>query len=236
MKKKALAISASAASAVAVLATPLCSLAAEIDTFTDSVQVTVSSSCGLSQTSDDLTTVEEITGLTTGDGGTGVASMAVGTTHEWSLNSESSTPNRGTTVSVVCNDLDGWSVYAKGDGGTTMAPAGNGTPIATLSAPDGEVEAFPSSGATSKWAFKIQKPEGSNITIVNDGINYGAWAPVPSAYDKVATSENGATNFTTGKFSTAYKVYVGTNQQADTYTGSVVYTLVHPASATKPTA
>lgn len=230
MKKKALAISASAASVVAVLAAPLCSFADEIDTFTDSVQVTVNSSCGLSQTSDDLTTVEGITGLTT------EASMAVGTTHEWSSTSESSTPNRGTTVSVVCNDLDGWSVYAKGDGGTTMAPAGNGTPIATLSAPEGEVEAFPSSGATSKWAFKIEKPSGSNITIVNDGINYGAWAPVPSAYDKVATSENGATNFTTGKFSTAYKVYVGTNQQADTYTGSVVYTLVHPASATKPTA
>lgn len=230
MKKKALAISASVASAVAVLAAPLCSFADEIDTFTDSVQVTVNSSCGLSQTSDDLTTVEGITGLTT------EASMAVGTTHEWSLNSESSTPNRGTTVSVVCNDLDGWSVYAKGNGGTTMAPASNGTPIATLSAPDGEVEAFPSSGTTSKWAFKIEKPSGSNITIANenDSFDYSAWAPIPAAYDKVATSANDATNFTTGKFSTAYKVYVGTNQQADTYTGSVVYTLVHPANATKP--
>lgn len=118
-----------------------------------------------------------------------------------------------TTMSIVCNDVGGWKVTAIGNsndisGTTTMVPTGDGTAIATGTATE---------GATSNWAMKVT---GTGATGFTD------FAAVPGTAAIVAT-QNAAT--ATASLTTTYQVYISPTQQADTYTGKVLYTLVHPA-------
>lgn len=120
-----------------------------------------------------------------------------------------------TTMNVKCNDTGGWKVNASGSGsGATvdvLDAAKDGTDIATGTA---------TSGATSNWAFKV----AGDGTIAA----YQNFAAVPTAATKIAEG-NASTNMTTGtNITTTYQVWISPTQQADTYTGQVTYTLVHP--------
>ncbi len=139
-----------------------------------------------------------------------------------------------TNVSVFCNDPSGFAVYAVGFTGDTF---GNNTMVGTNAnntIPTGTA----TSGTTSQWAMKLTKVTDTsiaynpaNMTITNNYDNYHA---VPNSYDKVA-SFSSATDFTLGaKFTTTYAAYISNSQAADTYTGKVKYTLVHPADAAAP--
>ena len=139
-----------------------------------------------------------------------------------------------TSVSVFCNDPSGFAVYAVGFTGDTF---GNNIMVGTNAnntIPTGTA----TSGTTSQWAMKLAKVTDTsiaynpaNMTITNSYDNYHA---VPNSYDKVA-SFSSATDFTLGaKFTTTYAAYISTSQAADTYTGKVKYTLVHPADAAAP--
>ena len=114
----------------------------------------------------------------------------------------------GGTLKVTCNDASGWNVKAVGSSTgsdkTVMVPSGSGTPIATGTAEN---------GATSNWMFKVA---GTGVT------TYGNWSAVPSTATKVATS---STAVSEGAINTGYQVWVSTTQEADTYTGSVTYTI-----------
>ena len=141
-----------------------------------------------------------------------------------------------TNVSVFCNDPSGFAVYAVGFsndtyGNNTMVGTNTNSTISTGTA---------TSGANSQWAMKLTKVTDTsiaynpaNMTITN---GYDDYSAVPNDYDKVATFSS-ATDFTLGaKFTTTYAAYISTSQAADTYTGKVKYTLVHPSDAAAPEA
>ena len=133
-----------------------------------------------------------------------------------------------TTISTVCNDVNGYSIYAIGYtnnewGRNDMLGATTGRTIATGTA---------TSGDTSNWAMKLTPVAGDYTPSVTTG--YEAYHAVPNEYMKVASYNN-----TTGDSSspsqleTTYAMYATGTQTPDTYNGKVKYTLVHSASSTE---
>ena len=136
-----------------------------------------------------------------------------------------------TTIATFCNDNSGYAIYAIGYTGgkydgedhTKLIGATNGQKITTSTA---------TSGDTSSWAMKLTKvtdaaqsynPEA--LTIENNYDNYNV---IPDTYTKVA-SYTSTTDQTLGSvLSTIYAAYISPTEVADTYTGKVKYTLVHP--------
>ena len=120
----------------------------------------------------------------------------------------------GTAMSISCNDAGGWKVTAVGDGAATnktqMKATGSGTNIATGTA---------TSGATSNWAFKVTGTKASGYT---------TFKAVPSSATLVATNAGSSSS---ESITATYQVWISATQQADTYTGKVKYTLVHPATS-----
>ncbi len=135
-----------------------------------------------------------------------------------------------TTLTAFCNDASGFAIYAVGFSGdeygaNNMIGTNTGTTIPTGTA---------TSGANSQWAMKLTKVTDAtaynpaNMTITN---GYDDYSAVPDDYEKVANFSS-ATDQTLGaKLTTTYAAYISNTQPADTYTGKVKYTLVHPASA-----
>ena len=131
-----------------------------------------------------------------------------------------------TTLTVVCNDSSGYAIYAIGytndtDGTTTLNGINTGQTIATGTAVN---------GSTSNWAMKLTATGSSYIPVVESTSpnNFTAYHAVPSTSTKVASYPS-ATDTTLGStLETTYAAYVSPTQAADTYTGKVKYTLVHP--------
>jgi len=150
-----------------------------------------------------------------------VAVGTIGTYHE----------DVGTTrLKTICNDKDGYAIYAIGysndtAGDTNMYGEEYGEVIPTGTA----------SGDVSNWSMKLAKDLNSynpeNLTITTGFENYH---DVPSFQTKVASFE-GATDTTDGSVvTTTYAIRVSSTQLADTYTGQVRYTMVHPSDGTTP--
>ena len=136
-----------------------------------------------------------------------------------------------TTIATFCNDNSGYAIYAIGYTGdkydgedhTKLIGATNGQKISTGTA---------TSGSTSNWAMKLTKVTDSsqsynpeNLTITN---GYDDYNVIPDTYTKVANYTS-TTDQTLGSvLSTTYAAYISPTEVADTYTGKVKYTLVHP--------
>ncbi len=136
-----------------------------------------------------------------------------------------------TKIATFCNDNSGYAIYAIGFTGdsydgedhTKLIGATNGQKITTGTA---------TSGNDSKWAMKLIKETDDTksynptaLTIENGYDNYNV---IPNTYTKVANYTS-TTDQTLGSvLSTTYAAYISPTQVADTYTGKVKYTLVHP--------
>ncbi len=191
--KKSL-IAGAGVAALAMAAMPILGASADV---IDTVQITISSSCG----------VNSDTEATPGTGQTFTANMTNSDTKEWDAD------GTGGELYVTCNDASGWNVTAQGysndtAGTTTMVPTGSGTAIPTGTTLDGTVSA---------WAFKVADGD-TGATIVS---NYSSYAQVPSAVTRVAYKSGTAVS--EGLIYTGYKVSTSATQQADTYTGKVKY-------------
>ena len=138
-----------------------------------------------------------------------------------------------TTINVFCNDSAGFAIYAigftedkyTGEDHTKLIGATNNQKITTGTA---------TSGNTSNWAMKLATDSNATYPITLDN-SYGSYSQVPNTYTKVAHRDSGTdvgTNATGAELTTTYAAYMSTTQVADTYTGKVKYTLVHPASET----
>ena len=159
-------------------------------TVTDTVQVTIDSSCNITSTN------------------------AANTYSDTMTNGQLKSDFGSTSMSISCNDAGGWKLNAVGTGAdattkTAMNASGSGTDIATGTA---------TSGATSNWAMKLA---GSSVVTA-----YKSFIGVPSSATKVAGTTGAVSGSTV---TTTYQVFISPTQQADTYTGQVTYTLVHPA-------
>ena len=135
-----------------------------------------------------------------------------------------------TTFKVVCNDSEGFSVYAVGFtndefGNTTMKPSilADANAITTGTA---------TSGDASNWAMKLTAITGDYAPTLETGFN--AYHVVPAEYTKVASYSANTDSSSGSSFKSTYAAFVASAQPADTYTGKVKYTVVHPASEAAP--
>ena len=134
-----------------------------------------------------------------------------------------------TSISAFCNDSEGFSVYAVGYtndeyGNNTMKPS-------TIATSNAITTGLATSGTTSNWAMKLTSAS-ENFTLTND---FGSFHVVPDTYLKVATYPSNTTSVSGVQVKSTYAVYASQTQPADSYTGKVKYTIVHPANATTPT-
>ena len=132
------------------------------------------------------------------------------------------------TLSVFCNNNEGFSIYAVGfsnneHGNNKMLTSTQDRYIAT---------GTNTSGTPSSWAMKLTAvtASGDNAytpTIVSPFNNF---SNVPTSHAKVATVTSVSNGNAEASVQATYAVYVANAQVADTYTGKVKYTVVHPAS------
>ena len=140
-----------------------------------------------------------------------------------------------TTIKTLCNDGNGYSVYAVG---YSNNEEGNNKLINTdPSYSNHSIETgLNTSGLTSAWAMKLNNipddPSPTPPTIESDYNNtYGI---VPPYWTKVASRASGTTDMAEGSsFTTTYAVYASSSQYAGTYQGQVKYLLTHPSSDVK---
>ena len=126
------------------------------------------------------------------------------------------------TVTVQCNDRNGYSVYAVGYTGNNEGSTDLVGTNPNLTIPTGTG----TSTSTSHWAMKIGASTSTFApTILNGYNNYNV---VPSTATKVVTYTSDINFSGDSKFTTSYAVAVAPSQAADTYTGKVKYTIVHP--------
>lgn len=157
----------------------------------------------------------------------------VGTTHTASVDVGTYEDEIGeTTFNVLCNDANGFSVYAIGYsdntyGNTTMVPS-------NLTITNSIATGTATSGGTSNWAMKLTAVSGTYAPTLATGFN--AYHAVPEEYTKVASLDSNTDAVSGSSFKSTYAVYISQAQAADTYTGKVKYTIVHPADATTPVA
>ena len=197
MKKS---IIATGAASLALAAMPVVGVFA--DSVTDTVQVTINSSC----------TVEATSGGSGGStsGRTYSKTLANGATQTWYA-TPGSGQDGGGAMTINCNNASGWSMTAIGSSDTThgatitqMNPDADGkTPISTGT-----------SGSASYWAFQV----AGNSTVSA----YRTFSAVPGTATPVASASGSSA---AEVVNTGYEVHVSTSQQAGTYTGKVTYTI-----------
>ena len=137
-----------------------------------------------------------------------------------------------TTLKVYCNDSSGFSIYAIGFTGEQYS--GDNTKLIGVNSNQMISTGTAESGNTSNWAMKLATNSGATypITLQN---GFGAYSAVPATYTKVATRATATdvgSSATGAELTTTYASYMSSSQVADTYSGKVKYTLVHPASET----
>ena len=136
-----------------------------------------------------------------------------------------------TTVSVFCNDNDGFAVYAVGFTNDTFGD--NKMISTTLEDEDYIYTGTDTGGEDSLWAMKLTPQTSPTptypVTIQN---GFDSFHNVPNNYTLVAKRTGGTdvgAAATGSVFTTTYQVYITPLQFADTYVGKVKYTLVHPS-------
>ena len=171
---------------------------------TDQIQFSLSSSCTMSSVVDEAHTKEINNGTYHSDVGK-------------------------TTITTLCNDGNGYSVYANG---YSNNEEGN-TKLINSEHPEYSIDTgLATSGLISNWAMKLNNipddPSPTPPTIESDYNNiYGI---VPLYWTKVASRASGTTDMDEGSsFTTTYAIYTTSNQHAGTYNGQVKYLLTHPA-------
>ena len=183
------------------------------DSVVDEVDITVPVSCTLSGTGMNSHNAEIPNGTYTADIGT-------------------------TTLKAFCNDDAGFAIYATGYTGNTIGETNSNKLVGTNASSNATIDTGTATSAgnpdTSNWAMKlttVSSPTPTYPITLDNG--FGSYSAVPNSYTKVAhrdsstdigTSAEGAT------LTTTYAAYISKTQAADTYSGQVIYTLVHPAT------
>ncbi|MBQ3436356.1 hypothetical protein IJG26_00120 [Candidatus Saccharibacteria bacterium] len=177
-------------------------------------------------------------------------------THNAEINNGTYQANIGTTtLHAFCNDNNGFAIYAAGYTGDEIGGTNSNKLVGTTSSGNTTVETGLATSAgnpdVSNWAMKLAITQdsgdttGTNAYAIDSAPNtsggadasFSQYHVIPNEYTKVA-HKNSATDMTanTGgvKLTTTYAAYISKTQPADTYSGQVIYTLVHPSSASAP--
>ena len=173
------------------------------------------------------------------------------------------TPDIGTTtLHAFCNDNEGFAIYAAGYTENEIGGTNSNKLVGTTASGNSVIESGIATSAgnpdISNWAMKLTMTQDSgdtstdNAFIIDSAPNvdlpseaefgdtqapFSSYHVVPNEYVKVA-HKNSMTDMiaTTGgvKLTTTYATYISKTQPADTYSGQVKYTLVHPSTADTP--
>ena len=167
-----------------------------------------------------------------------------------------------TTLHAFCNDNEGFAIYAAGYTGDEIGGTNSNKLVGTTASSNAAIVSGIATTAgnpdISNWAMKLAISQDSgdttstnaftidsapNVDLPSQAESGAAQAPfssyhvVPNEYTKVAHKNSGTdmTDTTGGvKLTTTYAAYISKTQPADTYTGQVIYTLVHPSSHAAP--
>ena len=134
-----------------------------------------------------------------------------------------------TTFNVVCNDPNGFAIYAVG---YSNQEYGNTKLLATVGgtlAPTYDIVTGDTTTGNSQWAMMLT-PVTTNVAAQN---GYGSYSVVPTTYTKIAQFPN-STTVSGEEAEVTYRAYIAGNQPAGTYNGKVKYTMVHPNTETPP--
>ena len=144
-----------------------------------------------------------------------------------------------TTMKAVCNDSNGFAIYAIGytdnEYGKTVltnSTLGTSSDIATGTATS------TGSPDVSNWAMKLATSSSATYPLTLDN-SFGNYHNVPAEYTKVAHRDSGTdigTSAVGSELTSTYAAYMSKTQPAGTYTGQVKYTLVHPSTHEAPVA
>ncbi|MBQ6414312.1 hypothetical protein IJI28_01685 [Candidatus Saccharibacteria bacterium] len=142
-----------------------------------------------------------------------------------------------TTLTAICNDDNGFSIYAIGYTGNSYISENHTKLIGNDLGGIISTKVYESGDSVSNWSMKLTK-----VTYVTESYNphnltlttgYDSWHVIPDTYTKVAqykaNTGSSTTDTTLGvKLETTYAAFIASNQPADTYVGQVKYTMVHP--------
>ena len=185
-------------------------------------------------------------------------------THNANINNGLYVPDVGsTTLHAFCNDNEGFAIYAAGYTGNEVGGTNSNKLVGTTASNNATIESGIATTAgnpdISNWAMKLAISQdsgdttGTNAFTIDSAPNvdlpseadqsvtsapFSQYHVVPNEYVKVAHKNSGTdmTDTTGGvKLTTTYAAYISKTQPADTYSGQVIYTLVHPSSATPST-
>ncbi|MBO7718308.1 hypothetical protein J6S37_02335 [Candidatus Saccharibacteria bacterium] len=158
-------------------------------------------------------------------------SSALDSAHSAEINNNTYRTDIGTTTfNIICNDTEGFSLYAVGYANEEF---GNTKLLATiggvLTPAKDIVTGTAESGSTSNWAMKLKTISGQASPTIESG--FSTYHSVPNTYTKVATLTN-ATSTSGVSVQSTYAAFISGTQPAGTYNGKVKYTMVHPANET----
>ena len=147
-----------------------------------------------------------------------------------------------TTLKAFCNDNEGFAIYAAGYTGDEVGGTNSNKLVGTASSSNATIDTGTATSAgnpdTSNWAMKlatVSSPTPTYPITLDNG--FGSYSAVPNSYIKVAhrdSSTDIGTNAEGATLTTTYAAYISKTQAADTYSGQVIYTLVHPSDAEAP--
>ena len=164
-----------------------------------------------------------------------------------------------TTLHAFCNDNEGFALYAAGYTGDEVGGTNSNKLVGTSASGNATIVTGTATSAgdpdVSNWAMKLAIAQdsgdttGTNAFTIDSAPNvdlpseaeqsatqasFSQYHVIPNEYVKVA-HKNSATDMTTStggvKLTTTYAAYISKTQPADTYSGQVIYTLVHPSFA-----
>ena len=148
-----------------------------------------------------------------------------------------------TTLKAFCNDNGGFAIYAAGYTGEEIGGE-NSTKLvnSALQANNTIITGTATSAGSSdvsNWAMMLAANNtGATYPITLDN-GFGSYSAVPNEYTKVAHRDQGTdvesvSNAQGSTLTTTYAAYVSRTQPAGTYSGKVIYTMVHPAGHAAP--
>ena len=214
-------------------------VSADNDSVVDEINITVPVSCTMTGTGMDSHSTEIENGLYKNNIGT-------------------------TTLHAFCNDNEGFAIYAAGYTGNEIGETNSNKLVGTNASSNATIVSGIATTAgspdISNWAMKLAILQDSGDTTSTNAFtidsapnvdlpsaaeqsatpaSFSQYHVVPNEYVKVA-HKNSMTDMTatTGgvKLTTTYAAYISKTQPADTYSGQVIYTLVHPSNHETPIA
>ena len=148
-----------------------------------------------------------------------------------------------TTLTAICNDDNGFSIYAIGYTGNSYDSENHTKLVGNSLGGTIATKAYASGDTASNWSMKLTKVTDSTVSYnpanLTISTGYDAWHAIPDTYTKVAqykaNTGSSTTDTTLGvKLETTYAAFIAQNQPADTYVGQVKYTMVHPYDYESP--